>query len=70
MDSYVDVKINEALYDMKEVLQNVEEQFSRVVQEKAMMETILKEKVQLIRVMFPILLIIICSYLNLYILRS
>lgn len=50
MDSYVDVKINEALYDMKEVLQNVEEQFSKVVQEKTKMETALKEKVQLIRV--------------------
>lgn len=63
MDSYVDVKINEALYDMKEVLQNVEEQFSRVVQEKAMMETILKEKVQLIRVMFPISHVLILTYI-------
>ena len=50
MDSYVDVKIKEAIYDMKEVLQNVEEQFAKVVQEKARMESILSEKVQLIRV--------------------
>lgn len=50
MDSYVDVKIKEALYDMKEVLQNVEEQFTKVVKEKAKMESVLKEKVQLIRV--------------------
>lgn len=50
MDSYVDVKINEALYDMKEALQNVEKQFDQVLKEKTRMETILKEKVQLIRV--------------------
>jgi hypothetical protein len=50
MDSYVDVKVNEALYDMKEVLHSVEEQFTWVVREKEEMEKILKEKVQYIRV--------------------
>lgn len=50
MDSYVDVKVSEALYDMKEVLHNVDEQFARAVKEKEKMETVLKEKVQMIRV--------------------
>ena len=50
MDSYVEVKISEALYNMKEVLQNVEEQFARVVKEKDKMQAVLSEKVQYIRV--------------------
>lgn len=44
------VKINEALYDMKERLQSVEEEFSKVSSEKEKMEGLLKEKVQMIRV--------------------
>ncbi len=50
MDSYVSVKINEALYGMKERLQTVEEQFKKVSKEKQKMERILREKVQMIRV--------------------
>lgn len=50
MDSYVAVKINEALYEMKEQLQNVEEKFKKVSKEKAKMESVLKQKVQMIRV--------------------
>ena len=53
MDSYVDVKVSEALYGMKEVLHGIEEQYARVVKEKEKMETVLKEKVQLIRVCLP-----------------
>lgn len=44
------VKINEALYEMKERLLYVEEQLSTVAEEKAKMEKILKEKVEMIRV--------------------
>lgn len=50
MDSYVAVKINEALYEMKERLQSVEEQFERVSEEKTKMEEIMKDKVHMIRV--------------------
>lgn len=50
MDSYVNVKIEEALYSMKKLLQSVEEQFLRTVKEKERMEVILKSKIQLIRV--------------------
>ena len=50
MDSLVEVKINEALYELKEKLLCVEEQFSKISEEKAKMETILKEKVEMIRV--------------------
>lgn len=46
------VKINEALYGMKERLQKVEEEFSKVAYEKVKMEKVLKEKVQMIRVCF------------------
>ena len=50
IDSYVFVKVNEALYEMKERLHSVEKQFSKVTKEKERMEMILNEKVQLIRV--------------------
>ena len=50
MDSYVAVKISEALYSMKESLQSVEQQFQQVSKEKLRMEKVLRDKVQMIRV--------------------
>ena len=50
LDSYVAVKLNEALYEMKEQLQETERHVKRVVKEKERLERVLQEKVQLIRV--------------------
>ena len=44
------VKVNEALYDMKEQLQQTEKQIHRVISEKERMEVILNEKMQMIEV--------------------
>ena len=50
LDSYVTVKLNEALYEMKEQLQETERHAKRVIKEKERLERVLQEKVQLIRV--------------------
>lgn len=55
------VKINEALYEMKEKLLSVEEQFLKITEEKSRMETVLKEKVEMIRVCWLALLACLVS---------
>ena len=50
LDSYVAVKLNEALYEMKEQLQETERHVKSVIREKERLERTLQEKVQLIRV--------------------
>lgn len=50
MNSYVSVKVSEALYDMKAQLVHTEEQIHKVIEEKEKMEVILKEKMEMIRV--------------------
>ena len=52
LDSYVAVKLNEALYEMKEQLQETERHVKSVIKEKERLERTLQEKVQLIRVCF------------------
>jgi len=44
------VKLNEALYEMKEQLQVTERQVKSVIEEKERLERALREKVKLIRV--------------------
>lgn len=50
LDSYLAVKLNEALYEMKEQLQVTERQVKSVIEEKERLERALREKVKLIRV--------------------
>ena len=50
LDSYLTVKINEALYNLKGKLRATEEEVKKVLEEKERLEEAFHEKVQLIRV--------------------
>lgn len=57
----MDVKVHEVLYEMKDNLLHVEEEFSRIAEERDRMDAIVEEKMKMFRVCtFTITKMVLC----------